>query len=134
LTFKELADPDESLSTTAAGAIAYYSELYTIDELGLTLAAQSGLNVGEYPRPGHQKRVTRQFLVSRKPTYILRHPLFFYDHELDRLRTSEKEEIFFDNGYELTLLGIETTEKGRKYLHCFRLKESRGKQVDQDGP
>jgi len=134
LTFKELADPYESLSTTAAGAIAYYSELYTIDELGLTLASQSGLNVGEYPRPGHQKRVTRQFLVSRKPTYILRHPLFFYDHELDRLRTSEKEEIFFANGYELMLLGIETTDEGRKYLHSFRLKESRAGQIDQDGP
>jgi hypothetical protein len=134
LKFKELADPDEALSTTAAGAIAYYSELYTIDELGLTLASQSGLNVGEYPRPGHQKRVTRQFLVSRKPAYILRHPLFFYDHELNRLRTSQKEEIFFTNGYELMLLGIETTEKGRKYLHCFRLKESRAGQIDQDGP
>lgn len=134
LRFKELADPDETLSTTAAGAIAYYSELYTIDELGLTLASQSGLNVGEYPRPGHQKRVTRQFLVSRKPTYILRHPLFFYDHELNRVRTSQKEEIFFTNGYELMFLGIETTEKGRKYLHCFRLKESRAGQIDQDGP
>jgi arabinofuranosyltransferase len=134
LTFKELADPDETLSTTAAGAIAYYSQLYTIDELGLTLASQSGLNVGEYPRVGHQKRVTRKFLVSRKPNYILRHPLFFYDHELDRLRTSQKEEIYFTNGYELALLGIETTEKGRKYLHCFRLKESRAGQIDEDGP
>jgi hypothetical protein len=134
LKFKVLAHPDETLSTTAAGAIAYYSELYTIDELGLTLASQSGLNVGQYARPGHQKRVTRQFLVSRKPTYILRHPLFFYDHELDRLKTSRKEEIFFNNGYELVLFGIETTEKGRKYLHCIRLKESRAGQIDQDDP
>jgi hypothetical protein len=59
--------------------------------------------------------------------------LFFYDHELDRLRTSQKEEIFFANGYELMLLGIENTEEGRKYLHCFRLKGSRAGQIDQDG-
>ena len=134
LRFKELADPDETLSTTAAGAIAYYSELYTIDELGLTLAFRSGLKSSEYLRPGHHKRVTEQFLVSRKPAYILRHPLFFYDHELDRVRTSQKEEMFFTNGYELVFLGIENTEKGRKYLHCLRLKESRAGQVDQDGP
>jgi arabinofuranosyltransferase len=134
LRFKELADPHETLSTTAAGAIAYYSELYTIDELGLTLASQSGLNVVEYFRPGHQKRVTREFLASRKPSYILRHPLFFYEDELNRVRASQKEKIFFTNGYEFMFLGIEITDKGQKYLHCLRLKESRAGQIDEDGP
>jgi hypothetical protein len=125
LKFKELANPDETLSTTAAGAIAYYSELYTIDELGLTLASPSGLKSSEYLRPGHNKRVTKQFLVSRKPTYILGHPTFHYGNELEQVQFSHKEKIFFANGYEFTFLGIEMTEKGQKYVYCLRLKESR---------
>ncbi len=129
LMFKDIAKPGESLATTAAGAIPYYSEMYAIDELGLTLACQSDLEILKVLRPGHFKTVTTEFLLSRKPTYILGHPRIYDDYELTRrLWVSER------NGYKGVVLTVKISENESKYLYCLSLKEPRSEEIDHQAP
>lgn len=68
----EVALPGESLATTAAGAIPYFSRLRSIDMLGLNdaavarLPAQGGV--------GHRKLAPDAYLEAEGVTYVLGHP------------------------------------------------------------
>ncbi|NIM98931.1 MAG: hypothetical protein GTO24_12870 [candidate division Zixibacteria bacterium] len=125
LTLKAAAEPGDTMATTAAGAIPYYSELYTIDQLGLVLLDQSQLRVQKSPRPGHYKEVTKEFLLSRKPTYIIGHPTMFTEEEVARgVLVARAEEIFLSKGYEAKLLTVKMSENESKYLYCLSLKET----------
>ena len=129
LMFKSIAKPGESLATTAAGAIPYYSEMYTIDELGLTLATQVDLQDQKVLRVGHSKTVTIEFLLSRKPTYILGHPRIYDEYELtQRLWVTER------NGYKATIFTVKISENESKYLYCLSLKESPTEGIDDQSP
>lgn len=62
------------IATTAAGVIPFYSELYTIDMLGL-----NDKNISKYgkiisSRPGHSKLATLEYLIDKKVNFIIGHP------------------------------------------------------------
>lgn len=129
--FKRLAGPDESLATTAAGAIPYYSELYAIDQLGLTFASPIGLKDRMVTKAGHVKRVRDEFLLSLRPTYVLDHPKIYDEFEQTR-GLWVTGEIFLRNGYKAMVFPVNVSENETKYLYCFSLKESRSEKTDGD--
>jgi arabinofuranosyltransferase len=115
------ANPSESISTSAAGAIPYYSGLYTIDELGLTLMSQSDLEVQKALRPGHWKKVSDKYLLSQKPTYILGHPQISNQYIVDRaVPAPVRYDLFLENGYEAMIFTVNMSENEAKYLYCLR--------------
>ncbi|MGB2803330.1 MAG: hypothetical protein WBD64_00350 [Candidatus Zixiibacteriota bacterium] len=130
LMFREKAKQGETLSTSAAGAIPYYSELYTIDELGLTLASQNDLKVRKTHRPGHSKRVTDVFLLSKRPTYFVGHPKLYDEFKQTRGVWGYFSELFLRNGYTAVVFTVKISESENKYLYCLRLKKSRAGATD----
>ena len=123
IMFKGIARPGESLATTAAGAIPYYSGLYTLDELGLTLASPADLKSKNILRPGHWKEVTDEFLISQKPTYIVGHPKL-YDEFKPVQGVWGFSETFLEAGYKPIVFTIKISDKENKYLYCLSLKKS----------
>jgi hypothetical protein len=71
------ARPGESIAVTAAGALPYYSGLYTIDMLGINDVhiAHRDLPVGEAGIAGHEKH-DMKYVISKRPTYIFHYPFF----------------------------------------------------------
>jgi arabinofuranosyltransferase len=66
------------MSTTAAGAIPYYSRLPTVDSWGLNdrVVAVSGAEVpASYKRPGHRRRAQLSYLIERGVGVVVEHPL-----------------------------------------------------------
>jgi hypothetical protein len=61
----------DTMASVAAGALPYHAGLPNLDLLGLTDAetAHRGAYAGN--RPGHQRFATRDYVVSRQPTYLL---------------------------------------------------------------
>jgi arabinofuranosyltransferase len=117
MMFKEIARPGESLSTTAAGAIPFYSELYTIDEfdLALTSVSRSDLIVNK-ARPGHNKLVTDEYIVSRKPTYVLGHPKIYEEFERPQWEWVVKEP-FASAGYKIETFRIRISDSEAIYVY-----------------
>jgi arabinofuranosyltransferase len=71
----EVLPADTVISTTMAGAIAYYSGLFTIDQLGLT--DREVARHGELIRPirrGHTKRASPAYLKQRGVNLVVHHP------------------------------------------------------------
>ena len=66
-------DRDVTIGTMAAGAIPFYSDLRTIDMLGLSdpWVARHGILFGT--RPGHRRWATLAYLVSQRVNIVL-HP------------------------------------------------------------
>ncbi len=133
LMFKDVAKPGESLSTTAAGAIPYYSELYTIDELGLTLKSPSGLEVRKTHRSGHYKVLVDEFLLSLKPTYIIGHPQIQDEFNLNQGVWSFSE-LLLEAGYNPIVFTIKISESKNKYLYCLSLKKSYSEVINHPSP
>jgi hypothetical protein len=121
MMFKEIAKPGESMSIGAAGAIPYYSGLYTIDELCLTLKSYPELKFIKAQRTGHQMMITNEFIASLKPTYIVGHPQLY-----DKF---EQPEVFDAGvklaqvGYKLAVIPIKMSEKETKYFYCVTLRK-----------
>ncbi|MBI4843160.1 MAG: hypothetical protein HY809_02395 [Nitrospirae bacterium] len=69
--------PEVVIATTAAGAIPFYSELKTVDMLGLNdkWIARYGHILGA--RPGHQKSSTAEYLSNRGVNLIIGHPHYY---------------------------------------------------------
>jgi len=69
-------DREVTIAVTAAGAIPYYSQLKTIDILGIN--DQWVARHGEIPfsRPGHQRRATLNYLLERNVNLLIGHPQF----------------------------------------------------------
>jgi len=122
LMFKDIARPGESLSTTAAGAIPFYSGLYTIDEFDLTLApvSRSALMV-KGSRPGHDNLVTDEYIVSRKPTYVLGHPKIYEDFERPQWEWAV-EEPFASAGYKIETFRIRISDSESIYVYFLSLR------------
>jgi arabinofuranosyltransferase len=123
MMFKDIARPGETIATTAAGAIPYYSGLYTFDELGLTLAFPAELKERNIIRPGHWKEVTDEFLISQKPTYILGHPKLH-----DEFKSAQGvwgfSETLLEAGYKPVVFTVKISDEENKYLYCLSLKKS----------
>jgi hypothetical protein len=69
------ARPGESVAVTAAGAVPYYSGLYTIDMLGITDRHIAHISMDRMGGgiAGHEKH-DMEYVLSRKPTYIFHYP------------------------------------------------------------
>jgi arabinofuranosyltransferase len=68
-------EPGEvTIATSAAGAIPYYSDLRTVDMLGVNdrWIARNGTIWS--PRPGHQRIATHRYLVDRGVNLVIGHP------------------------------------------------------------
>ncbi len=133
LTFRDIARPDESLATTAAGAIPYYSGLYTIDQLGLTFGSHAALKDRIVTKPGHVKKMRDEFLLSLKPTYVLEHPKLYDEFEQTR-GVWVSGEIFLRNGYKAVVFPVKVSEDEIRHLYFFSLKTSRFRQIGDNRP
>lgn len=75
LMMRQSSLPTDTLATTAAGIIPYYSGLYTIDILGLV-----GSNIASYRRsasanrPGHSMHIDPDHLLKLRPQFLIGHP------------------------------------------------------------
>jgi len=72
--FARIARPDESLATTAAGAIPYFSKLRCIDMLGLNDRFVASLPPDRRRIVGHQKWAPRSYLEREGITFIVGPP------------------------------------------------------------
>jgi hypothetical protein len=74
----EVLPADTVISTTMAGAIAYYSGLFTIDQLGLTdrEVAHNGERIQPIRR-GHTRRASPAYLKARGVNLVVHHPRVF---------------------------------------------------------
>jgi hypothetical protein len=70
-----LAQPTDTLATTAAGAIPYRSGLYTLDMLGLNHPDLSRFRRLDSQRPGHMILYGEEWLERQPPQILLGHPL-----------------------------------------------------------
>jgi arabinofuranosyltransferase len=67
--------PTDTLATTAAGIIPYYSGLYTIDILGLVRSNIAGDRGTEGThRPGHSMYIDPDYLLKLRPQILIDHP------------------------------------------------------------
>jgi hypothetical protein len=75
MLLKAVARPTDTVLTSAAGIIPYYTGLHTIDLLGLTAP-----NLSKYRarpgvrRPGHALSITPQAFLDAKPQFFVGHP------------------------------------------------------------
>ncbi len=72
LWFREHAEPGDSIAVIPAGAIPYFSELKTIDMLGindLTIGHKATHEMGRM-QAGHEKHDV-EYVLSRQPTYVI---------------------------------------------------------------
>jgi len=73
-----LGELKPTIATDGAGAIPYFSDLPTIDQLGLNDAwvAHHGRPAPEgYLRPGHQRYATLEYLMAQRVTFVLGQPI-----------------------------------------------------------
>jgi len=73
-----LAGTGATLACNGAGAIPYFADLPTVDQLGLNDAwvAEHGVRPPDsYFRPGHQRYATYEYLVERKVAFVIGSPL-----------------------------------------------------------
>jgi len=128
LWLREYAEPDESIAVTTAGAVPYYSGLYTIDMLGINEPAIARRQVENMGRgiAGHEKH-DMEYVLARRPTYLFHH-LFL----LTRPKVTPEQFVTPWNPGEEDLLTSETfarfyervSEKvGPFYINFFRLRE-----------
>jgi arabinofuranosyltransferase len=75
----EMGKPTDSLATTAAGIIPYYTDMYTIDQLGLIAPDLSQYIVRDVHRPGHVLLAKGEYLFRLRPQFILGHVKVFDD-------------------------------------------------------
>jgi hypothetical protein len=71
---RALAAPTDTLATSAAGCVPYFSKLTTIDQLGLMAPELTRYEPAPYRRPGHSLLLESGELLARRPHYILGSP------------------------------------------------------------
>jgi hypothetical protein len=66
------------ISTTAIGAIPYYSHAITVDQLGLTdlVTARHGI-LDPARMPGHRRMASMDHLIARRVNLVIGHPQLF---------------------------------------------------------
>jgi hypothetical protein len=123
----------ESVALIPAGAIPYYSKLYTIDMVGL-----NDLNIGHMRLEvmgtgiaGHEKG-DGAYVLSRRPTYILLgNVLITNNPELDFASLpwegwvlKSEYELWFDPKFHQMYQQVASHLGGGWYLHYFKLKKN----------
>ncbi|MBN2161674.1 MAG: hypothetical protein JXR25_10870 [Pontiellaceae bacterium] len=119
-------DSSVSIATTAAGAIPYYSQLPTVDILGLNdkWIAANGVSTRDPKRkwlgakPGHQRKATLDYLCARRVNLLIGHPRIINCHaDLSTLSIND-----FAKGDYLTLNPAPFPEHAR--LLCIPVDET----------
>ncbi len=87
--FGRSALPGESLATTAAGAIPYFSKLPCLDQLGLNDRFIAHLPHAEGSGVGHRKMAPETYLARRKITYVIGHPRLYLQPKVELLQPGE---------------------------------------------
>ncbi len=87
--FGRTALPGESLATTAAGAIPYFSKIPSLDMLGLNDHFIAHLPHTEGGGVGHRKMAPETYLAQRKITYVIGHPRLYLQPRSKRLQPGE---------------------------------------------
>lgn len=92
---------DVTIAVTAAGAIPYYSQLKTIDMLGLNDAYVAKQGIRFSTMPGHQRMAQIHYLQEQNVNIILYYPslVFKDEHMLQRYR--EWSSYFTFQGFEI---------------------------------
>jgi hypothetical protein len=72
----DVAPAGTTISTTAAGAIPYYSRLRTLDQKGLSdeWIAHNVAPRGDHPRPGHMKSAPIEYILEQQIDFVISHP------------------------------------------------------------
>jgi len=76
-SLRVLSTTSATIACNGAGAIPYNAELPTIDQLGLNdpwIARHGSHAPDDYPRPGHQRFATYEYLKSRAVTFVIGSP------------------------------------------------------------
>jgi hypothetical protein len=121
------AKADETVAVGMAGAIPYYSGLYTIDMLGITDAHIAHIRMEEMGTgvAGHEKH-DMKYVLARRPTYIIHYPF--------RIREAAITPAQFENKWNPGLSELPnmqafaanyepvTEDIGRLRINFFRLK------------
>lgn len=86
----DYAKPGETLAVAVAGAIPYYSGLYTIDMLGITDPHIAHVKIEKMGsgRAGHEKHDV-DYVLARRPTYIFHYPFMVRRAVIDRHQFEE---------------------------------------------
>jgi hypothetical protein len=126
---RNYARPGDSIAVTAAGALPYYSGLYTIDMLGINDVhiAHRSMPAGQPGIAGHEK-YDMEYVLGKRPTYIFHYPFF------TRRPVITRDQFVTEWNPGMILL-FESEEFRRNYepvserfgdavLNFFRLKES----------
>lgn len=127
------APPDSLVASTPAGSIAYHMSHRVIDMLGLNdrhIAHTESGNVG-FPRAGHMKG-DGQYVLSRRPDYILMGNVAVLPFALDEVRMAEKlvrkseHELWADPAFhrDYELVSLRLREEGvHQYFTFYRRRE-----------
>ncbi len=114
---------DESVASTAIGAISYYADMKIIDFFGLVdpyLAHREVRHLGS-GMPGHEK-LDLDYLFSKRPTYIM------YRREFTRNPRSINEfwnHPIIRNEYKVTAVWLKDRENGEEgYFSFLELKDT----------
>lgn len=97
---------DVKLSTTAIGAITYYSDMNTIDLLGLNTRAVNSEHEFFLPRPGHQMRASGALLDSLSVNLNLSHPEALCKQGLNYTAMRSVNVSFHDTRHETLLIPL----------------------------
>ena len=86
----DYAKPGETLAVAVAGAIPYYSGLYTIDILGITDPHIAHVEIEQMGRgkAGHEKHDI-DYVLARRPTYFFHYPFMVKRAVIDRHQFEE---------------------------------------------
>lgn len=109
--FSQIKEPP-NIAVTAAGAIPYFSELNSIDMLGLN--TPEILLTGHKRQlclvcAGHQKIASISNLLSMKANLVIGNPVIMTKKERDNFKISDLKKIFFDE--QMDFNNIPTTSK-----------------------
>jgi len=96
---RETQPPTARLAITAAGTIPFYSELRTLDMLGLNDSWIAKNVAPNGIRPGHRKRAPLDYLLRQDLDLIVRHPTIT---ETRSWPAAGMREAWMQRGYEWT--------------------------------
>lgn len=119
---KEFEGKNVKLAAGPVGAIVYYSEMKTIDMLGLNtknIEENYILKNVNYNRPGHKLISKINYLINEKVNFIIAHPLVLNKGELSATDAGDrmKKWLFLNLGQtvfpfrELSFVGLPLNEK-----------------------
>lgn len=125
---RHYAKPGETLAIPVAGAIPYYSGLYTIDMLGITDSHIAHVRIRDMGggRAGHEKHDI-DYVLSRRPTYFFHYPFFVSRAVIDRHQFEQSWYPGFaelpDNQVFLSMYEPVSEELAGHRINFFRLRD-----------